>query len=50
MYEYGDNSGVNAQNANTMVPNVMFDNTMSELGKMQVQEGGIYHFNSQCSL
>nr|XP_036232855.1 LOW QUALITY PROTEIN: protein lifeguard 1 [Bactrocera oleae] len=47
MYEYGDNSGVNAQNANTMVPNVMFDNTMSELGKMQVQEGGIYHFNSQ---
>lgn len=45
MYEYGDNSGVNAQNTNTMVPNVMFDNTMPELGKMQVQEGGTSHTN-----
>ncbi|CAD7014709.1 protein lifeguard 2 isoform X2 [Ceratitis capitata] len=39
MYEYKEPGDVNTYNANNIVPNVMFNNTIPNVGKMEVQEG-----------
>ncbi|XP_053962878.1 protein lifeguard 2 [Anastrepha obliqua] len=50
MYEYGDSSVLNSNNGDKTVPNVMFDNTMPSLGKMEVQEGANLNMASSVTI